>query len=42
LGIGGWPRPVNGATVLHYAADFDRVAAITGQPTEWVVPKGSL
>lgn len=32
----------HGATVLHYDADYDRIAAITGQPTEWVVPKGSL
>src|SRR2546430_4420774 len=23
----------HGATVLHYDADFDRIAAITGQPT---------
>jgi|SRR5438270_2595826 len=33
---------LNGATVLHYDADYDRIAAVTGQPTEWVVPKGSL
>ncbi|SRR6266705_493280 len=33
---------LNGATVLHYDSDYDRIAAITGQPTEWVVPKGSL
>ncbi|MHB8333143.1 MAG: PIN domain-containing protein [Candidatus Dormibacteria bacterium] len=31
-----------GLTVLHYDADFDLVAAVTGQPTEWVVPKGSV
>ncbi|MDN5933397.1 MAG: PIN domain-containing protein, partial [Pseudonocardia sp.] len=24
-------------TVLHYDADFEHVAAITGQPVEWVV-----
>jgi predicted nucleic acid-binding protein len=29
-------------TVLHYDADFDLVARITGQPTEWVVPRGSI
>jgi len=29
-------------TVLHYDADYDRIAGITGQPTEWVAPKGSL
>jgi predicted nucleic acid-binding protein len=30
------------ATVLHYDADYDRIAAITGQPVEWIAPKGSL
>ncbi len=29
-------------TVLHYDADFDRIAALTGQPTRWVVPRGSV
>jgi predicted nucleic acid-binding protein len=29
-------------TVLHYDGDFDRIADITGQPTEWVVPAGSI
>jgi predicted nucleic acid-binding protein len=29
-------------TVLHYDADFDLVAGITGQPTEWVLPRGSI
>jgi len=33
---------VAGATVLHYDADYDRIAAVTGQPTEWVVPRGSI
>ncbi len=32
---------VEGLTVLHYDGDFDLIAAITGQPTEWVVPPGS-
>ncbi len=27
-------------TVLHYDKDFDRIAEVTGQPTEWVVPAG--
>ncbi|WP_199033797.1 PIN domain nuclease [Glycomyces salinus] len=27
-------------TVLHYDKDFDRIAKITGQPCEWVVPPG--
>jgi len=31
-----------GLTVLHYDADFDRIAAITGQACEWVVPAGSV
>lgn len=33
---------LNGATVLHYDADYDRIAEITGQPVEWVAEKGSL
>jgi hypothetical protein len=33
---------LHGATVLHYDADYDRIAAVTGQPTEWVVARGSL
>jgi predicted nucleic acid-binding protein len=28
--------------LLHYDEDFDRIAAITGQPTRWIVPRGSL
>ena len=31
-----------GATVLHYDSDFDHISAVTGQPTEWVVPLGSV
>jgi predicted nucleic acid-binding protein len=33
---------LHGATVLHYDADYDRIAAVTGQPTEWAAPQGSL
>ncbi|MFF0654177.1 MULTISPECIES: PIN domain nuclease [Micromonospora] len=33
---------LHGATVLHYDADYDRISALTQQPTEWVAPKGSL
>jgi predicted nucleic acid-binding protein len=29
-------------TVLHYDADFDRIAAVTGQPCQWVLPAGSV
>ncbi len=31
-----------GAVVWHYDEDFDRIAEVTGQPTEWVAPRGSL
>jgi predicted nucleic acid-binding protein len=31
-----------GVELLHYDADFERIAAITGQPTSWIVPRGSL
>ncbi|MDP7550471.1 MAG: PIN domain nuclease [Acidimicrobiales bacterium] len=33
---------VNDLVVLHYDADFDRIADVTGQTSEWVVPKGSV
>jgi len=29
-------------TVLHYDFDFDRIAAVTGQRCDWVVPPGSI
>ena len=29
---------VEGLTVLHHDGDFDLIAAVTGQPTEWIVP----
>ena len=29
-------------TVLHYDADFDSIAAVTGQTMEWVAPRGML
>lgn len=31
-----------GLTVLHYDADFDRIASVTGQSSQWVVPAGSV
>lgn len=31
-----------GLTVIHYDADYDVIASVTGQPVEWVAPKGSL
>lgn len=30
------------AVVWHYDEDYDRIAHITGQPTEWIVPRGSI
>ena len=31
-----------GVTVLHYDDDYERIAAITGQPIRWLAPKASL
>ena len=31
-----------GLIVLHYDADFDRIAALTGQKCEWVAAPGSI
>ena len=31
-----------GMTVLHYYADFDEIAGVTGQPTRWIATRGSL
>ena len=28
--------------LLHYDADYDFVAIVTGQPAQWVVPRGSI
>jgi predicted nucleic acid-binding protein len=33
---------LHGATVWHYDADYDRIAGVTGQPVEWIAPRGSL
>ena len=33
---------LNDLAVLHYDADYDRIAEVTGQPCEWVVPRGSI
>jgi predicted nucleic acid-binding protein len=29
-------------TILHYDGDYDLIAQITGQPTRWVVPRGTV
>lgn len=33
---------VAGLTVLHYDADFERLASIGGAPHEWIVARGSI
>lgn len=32
----------HGAVVLHYDSDFETIASVTGQPVQWVVPRGTL
>jgi predicted nucleic acid-binding protein len=29
-------------TLLHYDSDYDRIATITNQPTQWIVPRGTV
>lgn len=31
----------HGAVILHYDADFEHIAATTGQPHAWIVPRGT-
>ena len=31
-----------GLTLLHYDADFDLIAKVTGQACQWVVPAGTI
>jgi predicted nucleic acid-binding protein len=31
-----------GAVVLHYDGDFEHIAAVTGQPQTWIVPRGTI
>jgi predicted nucleic acid-binding protein len=31
-----------GLTVLHYDADFELISAVTGQPQQWIVERGSV
>jgi predicted nucleic acid-binding protein len=33
---------LNGATLLHYDRHFDAIVRITGQPAEWIAPRGSV
>jgi hypothetical protein len=29
-------------TILHYDSDYDLITTVTGQPTRWVVPHGTI
>lgn len=31
-----------GLSVLHYDDDYERIAKVTGQPTEWIARRGTL
>jgi predicted nucleic acid-binding protein len=33
---------LRGLTVLHYDKDFETIASVTGQPSQWLAPPGSL
>lgn len=33
---------LNDAVLIHYDRHFDAIARVTGQPTEWIAPRGSL
>jgi hypothetical protein len=32
----------HGAAILHYDADFEHIAATTGQPHRWIVPRATV
>jgi predicted nucleic acid-binding protein len=32
----------NGLAIVHYDADYDIIASVTGQPVRWAAPQGSL
>jgi len=32
----------HGLVVLHYDGDFDVIREVTGQPTEWILPAGTV
>jgi predicted nucleic acid-binding protein len=31
-----------GLTLVHYDQDYDLIASVTGQPTRWAAPRGSI
>jgi hypothetical protein len=33
---------IHRAIVLHYDADFEHIASVTGQRQEWIAPRGSI
>jgi predicted nucleic acid-binding protein len=33
---------LNGLTLIHYDHDFDEIVKVTGQPTSWLAPAGSI
>lgn len=33
---------LSGAIVWHYDSDYERIARVTGQPIEWIAPRGTL
>lgn len=33
---------LSGAVLLHYDADFEHIAAVTGQRQQWIVPRGTI
>jgi hypothetical protein len=50
VGTTGLPRDrsvdrrggAHGAVTLHYDADFEHIAATTGQAHAWIAPRGTL
>lgn len=33
---------LSGAIIVHYDADFEHIASVTGQQQQWIVPRGSI
>ncbi|MGY0063839.1 hypothetical protein ACWY4P_46490 [Streptomyces sp. LZ34] len=33
---------LSGLTLLYYDADFETIAKVTGQPHQWIAPRGSV
>lgn len=31
-----------GVGIVHYDEDYDRIAAVTGQPVRWILPRGEV